>query len=276
MTLQEYTQYTDITIKLFNYMNGRINQLNNKCKLIVNSYDYIYNTYGNIKYPNLIIINIGTIINTWQDRWAPFISKHEYITTCIAWAISHELHHADQLISMVMYNTNANYKTEMENDVERASYDWVLNHSKELSEITGCGIYIDKLDSNTLTESGNYTKASVKEFYLQTIANVIIRDLDLFEGLKVFTNDHMCEDIILIFNNVDTIVIKSNGKFLEENIVQFSNLVYKHCYYNKYHIMVDIGFSYNSTGRCMATVQFNITEPIIIPMQFKNNNLISY
>ena len=30
MTLQEYNRYSEITNILFNYMNGHINQLNNK------------------------------------------------------------------------------------------------------------------------------------------------------------------------------------------------------------------------------------------------------
>lgn len=270
MTVQEYNEYSNITINLFNYMNGRINQLNSNCFLQIDPYDLLYNTYGNIKYPNVIFIHVGTIVDTWKDDWSIYMSKRDYIGSCIAWAISHELHHADQLISMVMYNRNTEYKNEMESDVERASYDWVLNHSKELSQIGGFNVLINKLESNTLPEIGHYTKASVKEFYLQTIANIIIRDLDLFDSLRVFTNDNMCDDMILIFNNIDTIVIKSNGKFLSENIIPFSKLVYEYCSkYNIYHIYVDISFSYNNTGRCMATVEFKITNQIIYPMQFK-------
>lgn len=276
LQIEEYKYYVDITRRLFDYMNGRINQLNNKCVLIINPYDFINNDYGNIRYPNEIIINVGTIINTWQDRWSPFITRQDYIASCIAWAISHELHHADQLISMIIYNTNSAYKSEMENDVERASYDWVLNHSKELSIICGCNISINKLDSNTLTSSGNYTKANTKEFYLQTIANVIIRDLNLFEELRVFTNDHMCQDMVLIFNNKDTVVIKSNNRFLDENINIFSDLVYKYCHYNKYHITVDISLGYNSLSRCTATVNFSIDDPILYPMKFKDNSLMPY
>ena len=221
-------------------------------------------------------INHRTIVDTWQDRWSIYLSKQEYIATCIAWAISHELHHADQLISMVMYGSNEAYKNEMEADVERASYDWICNHSRELSELIGIRMCMDKLESNTLVDKGNYKKANVREFYLQTIANIVIRDLNLFDQLKVFNNDNMCDDMILVFNDIDTIVIKSNGKFLEENIVPFCNLVYKYCsVYNMYHISVDASFSYNSTGRCMVTVQFNVSKPLIHPMKFKSDSPIS-
>ena len=269
MTIEEYKDYSDVTIRLFNYMNGRINQLNNNCMLQIEPYDFVTHNYGNIKYPNYIFIYVGTIIDTWQDDWKIYINKRDYIGSCIAWAISHELHHADQLISMVMYNRSPEYKNEMEGDVERASYDWVFNHSKELSEVGGFNVLMNKIYSSSLPDVGNYTKATVKQFYLQTIANVIIRDLDLFEGLKVFTNDNMCDDMILMFNNTHSIVIKSNGNFLAENITNFSRLVYDYCSkYNMYHIFVDVSFSYNNSGRCLATVQFNVSEPIIHPLQF--------
>lgn len=270
MTVEEYRKYSDITVRLFNYMNGRINQLNNNCILNIDPYDLITGTYGNIKYPNIIFIHVGTVVDGWNDEWSIYINKDDYIGSCLAWAISHELHHADQLISMIMYNRNAEYKSKVEGDVERASYDWVANHAKELSQVGGFNVLMNRLQSNTLPESGNYTKANAKQFYLQTIANVIIRDLDLYEQLKVFTNDDLCSDMILVFNSIDTIVIKSNGKFLDENIVPFSRLAYEYCgQYNMYHIYVDVSLAYNSIGRCIATVQFKISDPLIYPMTFK-------
>lgn len=269
MTIQEYREYGDITINLFNFMNGRINQLNSNCILQIDPYDLLYNTYGNIKFPNMIFIHLGTIIDSWDDEWNIYMNKRDYIGTCIAWAISHELHHADQLISMVMYNRDPAYKNRMEEYVERASYDWVHTHSIELSQIGGFNILIHKLQSSTLPDKGYYTKANSREFYLQTIANVVIRDLDLFESLK-FADDNICDDMILVFNNIDTVVIKSCGRYLDENIVEFSRLVYDYCgRFNMYHIYVDISLSNNHTGRRIATVQFTISDPLIFPMSFK-------
>lgn len=269
MTIEDFRKYSDITIRLFNYMNGRINQLNNNCILNINPYDLITGTYGNIKYPNVISIHVGTIVDSWNDEWSSIINKDDYIGSCLAWAISHELHHADQLISMIMYNRNIEYKNKVEGDVERASYDWVAYHAKELSKVGGFNVLINKLQSESLPDIGNYTRADAKQFYLQTIANVIIRDLELYEQLKIFTNDEMCSDIILVFNSLDTIVIKSNGRFLEENIVPFTRLVYEYCgKYNIYHIYVDISLAYNNDGRCTATAQFKISDPLIDPMTF--------
>ena len=270
MTIQEYKDYSDITIKLFNYMNGRINVLNNNCILQICPYDLINNTYGKIRHPNLVFIHVGTIVDSWDDSWSIYMNKQDYVGSCIAWAISHELHHVDQLMSMIMYNRNDDYRKEMEADVERASYDWVHNNRTILSEIGGFNVLMNQIYSPSLPDNGHYTKASVKEFYLQTIANIIIRDLDLFESLRVFTNDTMCDDMILVFNNIDTIVIKSNGIFLKENTIAFSKLVHEYCSrYDLYHIYVDISFGYNSNNRCIATVQFQISGNLIYPMQFK-------
>lgn len=269
MTVEDYRKYSDVTIRLFNYMNGRINQLNNNCVLNINPYDLITGTYGNIKYPNIIFIHVGTVVDSWNEEWSSIINRDDYIGSCLAWAISHELHHADQLISMIMYNRNIEYKRKVEGDVERASYDWVANHAKELSQVGGFNVLINRLQSETLPDTGNYTKANAKQFYLQTIANVIIRDLELYEQLKVFTNDNICSDMILVFNSLDTIVIKSNGKFLEENVVPFTRLAYEYCSkYNIYHIHVDVSLAYNIEGRCTATVQFNVSDPLIYPMTF--------
>lgn len=270
MTVEDYRKYSDITIRLFNYMNGRINQLNSNCILSIDPYDWITKTYGNIKYPNIIFIHVGTVVDSWDDSWASIINRDDYIGSCLAWAISHELHHADQLISMVMYHRNIDYKRKVEGDVERASYDWVANHARDLSQIGGFNVLINKLQSETLPETGSYTKANAKQFYLQTIANVIIRDLELYEQLKIFTNDNLCTDMILVFNSLDTVVIKSNGRFLEENIDAFAKLVYQYCgQYNIYHVYVDISLAHNIADRCTATVQFKITDPLIYPMTFK-------
>lgn len=269
MTFEEYHYYSDITIKLFDYMNGNINKMNSQCQLYIDMYDYINGTYANIRYPNFIFIHIGTIIDSWDDDWIQYMGKQNYIVSCIAWALSHELHHADQLLSMIQYNTNPYYKKSVEGDVERASYDWVANHSKEIYNITGIKIVIRDIDSPSLPDKGNYRKASISQFYKQTIANIIIRDLDLFNKLKVFTDDSICDDIVLNFNKTDSVVIKTYGEYIGENINLFSSLAYKYAgYYDVYHISVFIDMS-KIDGRNIATVDFTITDSFIKPMIFK-------
>lgn len=269
MTNQEYHFYSDIAIKIFNYMNGNINKMNSQCQLYIDMYDLVNGTYANIRYPNFIFIHIGTIVDSWDNDWDEYMNKSSYIASCIAWALSHELHHADQLISMLQYNRNPEYKKSVEGDVERASYDWVASHSKEISNLIGIQIVIRDIDSPSLPSRGNYTRASVAQFYKQTIANIIIRDLDLFNKLIVFTDDNSCDDIVLNFNNTDTVVIKTNGNYSPENINLFSSLAYKYAgYFDLYHISAVSNIS-EINGRKIATVEFMITDNLIKPMIFK-------
>lgn len=269
MTINEYHYYSNIALKIFEYMNGKINTMNSKCQLYIDMYDLINGTYANIRYPNFIFIHIGTIVDSWNNDWDDYMDKSSYIVSCIAWALSHELHHADQLISMLQYNRNPSYKKAVEGDVERASYDWVASHSREISNLINIPIVIREIDSPSLPLRGNYTRASIAQFYKQTIANIIIRDLDLFNKLIVFTDDSSCDDIILNFNNTDTVVIKSNGNYCAENINLFSSLAYKYAgYFDIYHINA-VSKIDNINDRKIATVNITITDNYIKPMIFK-------
>ena len=269
MTLEEYHFYSDMATKLFNYMNGNINRMNSKCTLYIDMYDYIQGTYANIRYPNYVYIHIGTIIDSWEDDWTRYMRKVDYVGSCIAWALAHELHHADQLISMLQYNRNIDYRNEVERDVTRASYDWVAMHSRELSIVGGFNVVITDIDSNTLEDTANYRKANPKEFYLQTILNIIIRDHNLFNRIRVFTEDDLASDIVLNFNGVDSVVVKTKGKYLSENINQFSTLAYKWAgYYDRYNIKVNVQFA-TIDNRSIAFVNFVISNNFINPMIFK-------
>lgn len=268
MTFQDYHFYSDIAVKIFNFMNGYINTMNRECTLYIDMYDLIHGTYANIRYPNSIFIHIGTIIDSWDDDWGTIMDRSSYIASCIAWAISHELHHADQLISMVRYNNNKEYKESVEGDVERASYDWVANHSREIRDLIGIPIVITDIESGSLPKSGNYRKANIEQFYKQNIANIIIRDLNLFSKLEVFTNDSITDDIILTFNGIDSVIIKSNGRYLRENISAFSSIVYKYSgYFDTYHIKIETKTD-NINGKNIANVNFIITDALIYPMIF--------
>ena len=271
MNLNEYYFYSEIATKLFNYMNGKINTMNSNCILYIDMHDYVYRNYATIRYPNHIFLHIGNAVDGWNDEWGYYIAKEEYVATIIAWALAHELHHADQAIQMVRYQSNRAYKDEKENDVQRASYDWVDNHSYELSNLIGINIKIDYITCDNLTNSGSYRKASVGEFYKQTIANTVLKDLQLFNKLTFFCNDSESDDIVIMFNSGSPITIKRNGHYLMESVNVFSESVYNNvAFFDAYTIHVDVE-SFDNDGKRVTVVNFTIENPLYHPMVFKNN-----
>lgn len=275
MNTDEFREYSEMAKRIFFFMNKKINRLNSNCVLYIDMYDYITGTYANIRYPNNITIFIGTIIDSWKDEYSILMNRRDYIGTIMSWALAHELHHADQLISMIQYNNNYDYKMSVEGDVERASYNWIDINRADLSSIGGFNVVIEYLDSQNLpdTKNCNYRKASVKEYYQQTIANIIIRDFDLFNKIGVFTNDELVDDIVLVFGNRDYVVIKSFGRYLPENINTFSNLAYKWAgFFDMYSIEVKAEFFTSKEGRKAASIKFDFSNQLIKPMLFKDIN----
>lgn len=276
MTMSEYHYYSDIARKCFEYMNGRINTMNSQCVLYIDMYDNINGTYANIRYPNFIFLHVGTIIDSWQDNWHYAVDKIDYICTCIAWAIAHELHHADQLISMLQYNHNPTYKAKVEGDVEYASYHWVGRNAAALREYCGFNPIIYDIESNSLPETGNYKKASIEQFYLQTIKNIVLRDENCYNACKCFTDDTVT-DIELFFlvegtSQMESIVIKSSGAYLAENINIFGDIAYRFAgYYDIYHVRAEVEFLLfkDNPNRKLAKVYLKISDPLVRPMYFK-------
>ena len=267
MTVEEYVIYSEKARQMFSFLNGRVNSLNKCCILVTDSYDFVNRTYGNIRFPSNVIIHIGNIVDEWEQQYEKYMKKYDFVCTIIAWAITHELFHADQELSMLRYNNDEQYRISIEGDVERSSYDWVVSHAVEISQYCGFNVIIQMLTSNNLPSISNYAKAGVKDYYLQTIANIVIRDIDYFLALQVFTNDALCNDMILMFNDTESVVIKSNDKYLGENIGVFSSLVSKYCTnYNRYNIGIDVSFGTNGANRRMATVRLNISEGVILPI----------
>lgn len=226
MTVEEYITYSNLATQLFNFMNGRINILNNQCELHIDPYDYITKTNANIRYPNNIFVHIGNIVDSWDERNSKYVNKHDFISTVLSWAIAHELFHADQMISMLMYNRNHAYKSSVEGDVERASYNWIAEHANELSQLGGFNVVITELTAVSLPDETNYKKTSVKEYYVQTITNIILRDFTVADNLYCLKDDKIAENIWVNFNDAEVVCIKRNGEYLEESIPLFANLAY--------------------------------------------------
>lgn len=270
MTIEEYRYYSYMTKVLFEYMNGRINKLNNNCILDIQMYDPGYKRFGTIRYPCYIVIYVGDIVDSWQDEWGKVLNKNDYIGSCIAWAVAHELFHADQQISMLQYNANPIYKQQVENDVERSSYDWVKRHAKAIELRGKFKVKLGLISSPTLVPPRfcNYHQASVKEFYLQTIMNIIIRDSNLFYKFEAFTNDNYCESIILNFADEEKIIIKFGGEYLKDSIPYFSSLAFRYAgYYDRYGIRVSAELKELPDKTHISEIKFDFINRMIHPIE---------
>ena len=268
--IEELQEYISAANTFFEFMNGKINTMN-PCTFRIEMYDYNGRAYANINYPNDVYINIGTIAESWNDEWIQIMSKRDYIFTIIAWSIAHELFHADQLISMVAYNHDPTYRLKVEGDVQRASYDWVYKNRKKLSELGNFNCKIAFISSEILPPVSDYRKASAKEFYFQTIANIILRDLELFNQLTILKNDNDTDSILVVFNKQDSIMIKEKGMYKDDRIKQFSDLAYKYAgQYVRYSVSIATQL-YNNKS---CIVDITITDQLVEMMRFKKEDKV--
>lgn len=269
MTIEEYKYYSDMAIRLFNFMNNRINKLNKDCFLEIEMYDLATDTFGNIRYPKVICLYVGSIIDKWNDEWDTYINKEDYIGTCMAIAIAHELHHADQYIAMMRYKHDDLYRKAIEDDVNRAAYEYVFINRDALSKVGGFNIIISDLRIQNLPSEGHYRSASTREFYLQTIENIIIRDKNLYEKVKPFLIDSSVDRVFIRFNMAEYIVIKNNKRFLRNSISAFSTLVYRYAgYFDGYSVRVEA--SRNDVDGCVvSTIDFIISNQSVNGLIFK-------
>lgn len=275
LTVKEFEYYSDITRKLFNYMNGRVNRI--LCTLEIRYLDTINHAMGNIVFPNFVTVYLGTISENYTPNIAAVMTKENFMITSIAWSICHELFHSDQLISMVQYGSNQEYKEKVEMAVELKSHNWICDHIDELSSICNFRFGIEDITTNDLEEairtSTKYKSAGVKEYYIQTIFNIILKNLDMLYDpvLDIFVKDDKAANIFITFEeNKDTLVqIKKDGKYLSESMNKFAELVYLYSgRFHRYEVTATV--DYYEDGKTVL-VDFGIENAIIKPIMFKED-----
>ena len=270
MTLSEYSAYSNITRNIFNYMNGRINPYN-ICKLNIATYSV--NGYnGFIKYPNLITIYIGTILDGWENEYLDQgINKIDFCCTYIAWVVAHELFHSEQTMNVFNYSNNIEYKNIRENDVNRISWNWVNDHKEEISKLFDFNCIIGSLTISDLPKETAYAKvSSLKEFYLQNILNIggtVYCDLTakITEAMDKYKNIGF--EVNLCNKFCRGVWIKENNEFLLDSIKPFTDIIDEFCSpYSTFKIQRKISVLDNDEST--AFIEINIADPVIEPMQF--------
>ncbi|MCM1223417.1 MAG: hypothetical protein NC548_54110 [Lachnospiraceae bacterium] len=267
MTFQEYHYYTEVAHRIFNYMNGRVNSLNRNCELYTDMYDLVSDKSGYLDAPNRVIIFIGNIIEMWNGYIAS--DRISTICTTIAWVIAHELLHADQDLNLLRYAKDDNYRDEIERQVQKASYDWVKYHAAEIEQACGFKVVIEYLTTDNLDHSAVYKKNSIKNFYIQSIYNVVFRAVSTVPQLdKIFIDDSYMESIQI---NIDgnRVLIKNKGEYLEENIPEFCEIMYNYVgRYNRYSATLSSEEIKSKSGEKLCIINIFINNPLYDPMIF--------
>lgn len=278
LTVKEFEYYSDITRKFFNYMNGKVNRI--LCTLEIRLSDPINHAMGNIVFPNFVTIYLGTIAENYNPEVAEVLTKEDFMVSSIAWSICHELFHSDQLISMVQYGLNQEYKDKVEMEVELKSYKWVNTHVNELSKLCGFRFHIENLCTTELEKaieiSAKYKSADAKEYYLQTIFNTILRNLDMIYDpvLDIFIKDYKVDNIMIKFESDDKTLlqIKKDGVYLSENMSAFAKLVYTYSGQFDWYV-VTVTVDTLEDGKT-AIVDFSKENATINPIIFKEDNYV--
>lgn len=276
LTVEEFYYFANIAQKLFNYMNGRVNRV--LCTLDIKARDLERGALANIVFPNYVSVYLDSIsMNYTISNLDEVLEFEDYMISTIAWSLCHELHHADQLMSVMQYVNNEEYKQNVEMAVELNSYNWVCNHINELSNVVGYRFSIEDIGSELLDDarrhSISYKHANAKDYYLQVIYNTIFRNLDMIydDALKLLIDDKLADDIILEFshNDSDKVCIKKDGVYLLENISTFAALAYKFAgQYDKYQIEAVIDDYTSNTGKKLSTIKFILDNKEMNPIYF--------
>lgn len=271
ISISEIKLYSNLANRIFNYMNGKINIINYPCILNIQCKDCVNNNLGTIQFPNLITIYLEEISDIYTENISKYIDRESLISSMIAWTISHELHHAEQLINLCKYRNDIDYRNKIEEDVQIASYLWVKNHKDEISQLFNFNCIIDNLSAENLVQTNkDYKQAELKDFYIQGILYLLMKLDNSEEYLNIINSN---DNIFIHFynqNNTDSVCIKKNGKYIRENLNKFNILVYNNA--TKFHnYKYNIRF-YNvidSNGIYKLCISFTVFNTMINLMDFK-------
>lgn len=272
MNIEEYKFYSNVAVNLFNFMNGKVNKINNNCILQIQPFDF-NGTYGDHRPPNFINIYIENIIGLYNSDNVSSINRNDFICTCIALVIAHELSHADQYINGMKYKTNTNYYNNIESAANYNAYKFVFVNRKNLSNIGNfnCDVITNISMDGLNLDIDNYRRIDVAKFYIHTIKESIMdygdktnEVIDMVQGTPnvglAFFDD----------NDVDVVLIKKTNKYVKENISIFSSMVYKWFgKFNNYSMNINVSMSnLEDYKNRLATIDFYVYDRTYNPIIF--------
>ena len=130
MTTEEFTYYSNIARRMFDFMNGKINPIN-ICHLEIALYGNHPRMFGDFRNPNRIRLFMENIINDWKPEFYDNYKVTHYDYTCnlIALTICHELFHSEQVLDGIRYSDDKEYYDSIETAVKIEALNWIENSS---------------------------------------------------------------------------------------------------------------------------------------------------
>jgi hypothetical protein len=199
-----YLKYKTICEELFNKFNGLINPMN-KCTLSIQPHlvDKEYN--GLIDWPNKVVIFLDRIIYEYCD-FEPKL-RHDAIMTVLFNTVIHELSHADQAITYYRYDTDMNYREEIEEENINRAYEICMVVKESIEMKYGFTFRFDVLHRyHPQYEYETYDQAG---FYSNIIVDVLLNidpvkvDPEFYLSAKASLYHYQDIDVVVTIDGKD-------------------------------------------------------------------------
>lgn len=251
--INEIEYYRTFTIDVFNQLNGIINKTCNVATLEICGECYINDLYGEIEFPNNIKVYLITILKDYDT--------YDLRCSMIMYTIIHELSHIDLSMNLVTYSTNNNYCEDIENMTDSNANRFIEENKLFLEN----WFHFKFVLSDTWLRKGkyyNYIRTDLYKFYLQTLVNIVHRNLNTISMVKYIFDNY--ETISVEFNNEGKSYIKTNGIFIQNDLSKFTSDIIKYCNpYTVYTLSMNMQYIDNTICHISYTMKDLINEPIL-------------
>ena len=213
MTYDKIQEYIDLANKMFKYLNGEINRVNNNVIFIISPSES--DGFGEIKNSITLKLYIYKIISKSYEN--DITIKNNILFTII-----HELFHADQLMYMSEYQSNNKYSDMIEAQANFMTSIYMINNRTILENLFGFKILIHNLkifldELKKLNDGIYYKRITIFDYYYE-IFKYLLGPSQISELLYYETDiEFHCGD--------NCVVIKENNIF-NTNTDCFNKIIY--------------------------------------------------
>lgn len=220
---KEFFYYINLSQRIFEYLNGRINRINTNIYFQIN--DSIPG-YGELFMRSVLNLNLKKILDTLNDKIS--------IETNILFVICHELYHADQEVIDSDYLDSNYYRLSKEAETNYRAIYFILENQSLLESLFGINISKEDLINSKNKIDKSFGINNIADYRRYSDMEIIDKLLESIIREKINWNDYT--NVLLVIelpsNYMYTFQIKSNDhinyyiiKDLQWAISQFNGFV---------------------------------------------------